>query len=510
MMNAVTRAFVAKRPAVPENFAVGLLKIGNATVALPVEDTREVVPCPETLDLLPGTSPYVLGALLLRGVVIPVIDIGTLIGVEKPASGSHAGRIVAVLRNDGNLFGLVADGVGEIVAGKHQDMQPLHITGNGILPSLVTHTLPVDGKVVCILDAERLAALPGLPLVPEHASRKASLVSGFAVPKLLFGIGDMRFGIDAISIEATIPGSGISASPLQSDLCAGVVRHQGRQIPVIDTLFALGFGASYTPQDHWSILIVRFPPHGCVGILISDVHRIHRHFPQDVMDIPFGLAPDPALFSGSIIEPESRADYLLLDIAGLQKESRLRLLANAITVAAPEQTRAAAEHATGRDTVPFLVYSRAGRFASPLTQIKEIVEFPTSFNRVAGGRRGLMGYFCHRDTMVAIYDLSPLADLDMYDTAAPGKLLIVQFRQHLIGIAVNDIHSVESGIIRDVEDNATSRPRTGEDRFMPGTVAEIRKDGKKQIMGYIDFLALFEPQQAAQEEEIPLPDLAVA
>ena len=75
----------------------GGLRIGGLQLALPMSALREVVPCGR-LERLPARAEGLLGAIDLRGVLVPVLDLRPLIGL-----GPEAAPMVGA---SGMLFGL--------------------------------------------------------------------------------------------------------------------------------------------------------------------------------------------------------------------------------------------------------------------------------------------------------------------------------------------------------------------------------------------------------------------
>ncbi len=86
----------------------GILTIGQSQVALPLEGLREVIPCPQQLIVLPSQARGLLGAVDLRGQVIPVLDLRVVLEVDATRSPE---QVVVVIIHEGRLLGLLADEV---------------------------------------------------------------------------------------------------------------------------------------------------------------------------------------------------------------------------------------------------------------------------------------------------------------------------------------------------------------------------------------------------------------
>ncbi len=86
----------------------GLLRLAGMDVALPLSALREVVPCPLELAGIPASAPGLLGAIELRRLVLPVVDLRPVIG--RP-DDRRPDQVVVVLAHGGQVLGLLADEV---------------------------------------------------------------------------------------------------------------------------------------------------------------------------------------------------------------------------------------------------------------------------------------------------------------------------------------------------------------------------------------------------------------
>jgi purine-binding chemotaxis protein CheW len=116
-------------------------RIGPESYALPVGQVLEVADIGQ-LSRVPGTPPAVLGVRNLRGQVLPVFDLASVLGTARDAS---AGKLV-ITEEAGRRAGLAIDevtDVGELGA-------PVQKTDS---PFLSGSTL-VEGELVGIVDVE--------------------------------------------------------------------------------------------------------------------------------------------------------------------------------------------------------------------------------------------------------------------------------------------------------------------------------------------------------------------
>src|SRR4029077_18505240 len=96
---------------------------GESLYAVPAERAAEVVSLP-ALTRVPGAPPYLLGVFAHRGEVIPVIDIGALVG----AKGETATRRAVLVRVPRGSLALTAGRVAG-VANLTGELNPLGTSG---------------------------------------------------------------------------------------------------------------------------------------------------------------------------------------------------------------------------------------------------------------------------------------------------------------------------------------------------------------------------------------------
>jgi purine-binding chemotaxis protein CheW len=113
-----------------------------------------------SVTAVPETPPHVLGVLNLRGVIVPVVDLRTRLGM--PAVASTATTVIVVLtvigRNGRRDFGLVVDAVSDVSHLSDKDVQatPSGITvgDRNSVPALAT----LGERMILLLDIDGMLA----------------------------------------------------------------------------------------------------------------------------------------------------------------------------------------------------------------------------------------------------------------------------------------------------------------------------------------------------------------
>lgn len=107
------------------------------------------------LTPVPSTPPCILGVINRRGHILPVLDLGRLLGPAGPER-AHTGRVI-VVEAGGMVFGLVADVVEATFRLDAREMEPPPTPGAAERPTFlrgVTH------EGIAVLDLEILARDP--------------------------------------------------------------------------------------------------------------------------------------------------------------------------------------------------------------------------------------------------------------------------------------------------------------------------------------------------------------
>jgi len=117
-----------------------------------------VLALPSVLTPVPGTGRQVLGIANHQGALLPILDLGVLLGAAASVPGG-AGRVL-VVRRDGFPCGFL---VSAVIASCHCDMSaPRAVPPNGppLLASCVHEAFDLAGEVVSVLDLDRVAVAP--------------------------------------------------------------------------------------------------------------------------------------------------------------------------------------------------------------------------------------------------------------------------------------------------------------------------------------------------------------
>ncbi|MDY7100335.1 MAG: chemotaxis protein CheW [Actinomycetota bacterium] len=461
----------------------GIVAMGPTEVALPLAVLREVIPCPAELIELPASAPGLLGAVDLRGQIIPVLDVRLALGA--PTSPATA-RVVVIVVHDDRVLGLLGDEVVGVTTVDDAEMHPMTAAGGELVFS---HSFEraAGGAVVSVLDIAAILRLPGVPVVHEQrrpsglAPEEATDDGDAAVhdrvaaaraddSSLLVRCGPYRFGLGIEHVFTTLPRMQVRPSPLQGELCRGVVHYSDLEVPVIDPLRLMRMG-QLDANDTQGI-VVRLAE-GLIVLLVSEVIEITRIDPDRVMRLPVFAMRRPELFAG-IASIAELGDFFVIDAEALLAEAQLHALAGLNTGDGNVDDLAAGaaySAISGVDIV--LTYSAGVDLASPLEQIDEILPFPAEVCALEEDGDGILGLLTHRDEVVTIVSLPALMGRPEPLDPATSCVLLVRADDVRIGLAVLGLRAIERAVWEEPDDApAVADPATDRHRALRRAVAD--------------------------------------
>jgi len=423
--------------------------MGPMLAALSIHYIREVVPRPPALVPFPSTTPGLVGAIELRGSIIPVLDFGVVTGADPHAFDA---TIIMLLRVDDQVFGIFIHEICGVVELDAARQTPIAVAAT--VSPLVLSGFAQGERHGVVLDAARIAALPGLPMAQER--RIAGVTAAQAgAPTLMFSAGGFHFGLPARFIEACVPQSLVAPSPIDDPLWIGMIAHNGRRIPAVDTLRLFGLGMQ-EPAREYACVVVRMPDGLLVALRIDNVGNILRIPASAQLPMQDFAIGQRHLLCGM---HEAANLSLLIDGDALQVEpaltdlSRLEESDSAARRLKPGAAADSAAETTGSPlrNRPFLIVSvGGGRFAIPLAQVNEILPGAAKQKvALAAQGNGIVGMIAHRGSAVPLYDLA--GHLGLYGRAADDDstyILLASAGERSLGFLLDGLTAVERTAIQ--------------------------------------------------------------
>jgi purine-binding chemotaxis protein CheW len=152
----------AAREALREVLVFVLGKEEYAVDILKVQEIRGY----EKVTAIPSAPAYLKGVVNLRGIIVPVIDLRIRFGLPDPRYDGTT--VVVVLRIGGRLIGAVVDGVSDVVRLGASEVSAAPELGGVVDASFISGLGTQGGRMILLLDIERLLSSGELNLL-QHA-----------------------------------------------------------------------------------------------------------------------------------------------------------------------------------------------------------------------------------------------------------------------------------------------------------------------------------------------------
>jgi purine-binding chemotaxis protein CheW len=130
-------------------------QVGRETYGVPITSLHEIVRVPE-INAVPDAPEYLEGVINLRGKIVSVMDLRKRFGI--PQVVHKKGNRILVVEHSGKLAGLIVDSASEVVKIPSEDVEaPPAVFQEGGL-NCVTGLGKVRGRLIVLLDMNRLLA----------------------------------------------------------------------------------------------------------------------------------------------------------------------------------------------------------------------------------------------------------------------------------------------------------------------------------------------------------------
>ncbi len=145
--------------------------LGAETFATPVSRVREIMDL-TAVTRVPQTPAYMLGVINLRGSVVPVIDLRSLLGLPGVEQTRDSCIIVLEIALNGELFilGAVADAVREVFDLADDQIEPPPRLGTRLRTDFIQGLAHLDERLIICLNIERVLTADQLEVMQDVAA----------------------------------------------------------------------------------------------------------------------------------------------------------------------------------------------------------------------------------------------------------------------------------------------------------------------------------------------------
>ncbi|HUI60629.1 MAG TPA: chemotaxis protein CheW [Steroidobacteraceae bacterium] len=155
-MSSNTPASNGKGPG-GESYQVLTFVLGSQTYGVDILRVQEIRGW-SSVTKIPHSPPHVLGVLNLRGSIVPIVDLRMRFELERAEyTPVTVIIVVSVVAGNGRRdFGVVVDGVSDVVDVKSAEVKAAPELGSRSATDYIRGLLPVSERMVVLLDIDKL------------------------------------------------------------------------------------------------------------------------------------------------------------------------------------------------------------------------------------------------------------------------------------------------------------------------------------------------------------------
>lgn len=407
------------------------VRAGGARVAMAAAGVAEVIRTPR-VTRVPHGPPGLLGVTHLRGLVLPVVSLGALLGDDRHTDSKR----VVVLRRDPPI-GLAVDAIETLNASEGDGQVDLQ-HGRLMLDD-------AGGARWFDLDAalqDRFAAFRTARRAPEREVAARPAVA--AAPDLTF-LGfvlvgqDYALPLDAVAEVMAVP-KAVVALPRTEAVLIGVFELRDEVLPVVSLRALLGLAERAAQADD-RIVVVRIGGHR-LALLVDRISVILRASRDAV-------GPAPTLFNRASGEARIDSVLRLPDGRGL-----VSILAPERVLADDRVSQLLAETGDQKDTAMASTTSAAARerflvirlgdetYGLPIAAVDEVVRLPEILTRLPKAPVYVQGVMNLRGKVIPVIDQRQRFSVSGEATGEARRVVVVTLDGLQAGFAVDAVSRI--------------------------------------------------------------------
>ncbi len=426
-----------------------IFAVGDGRYALPMAPVDEIIRVPE-MTPVPLSPDAVVGAVNLRGRVVPVAALRPLLGYPEGDAGEARRIFVTSVRGG---LGLLADAVLETTVLTPEQIRPAaNVTELAALPWLdgVVHC---DQGLVQCLDLERLVDAGNIEVMPPAASDSGASMAlqqtagrgpVEARHELLgVAVGDQTFALPLDSVVEILQEPGdLSPVPDGPEAMIGIADWRDRPLPLLDLGRRFGLPCA---DDVSARRVLVVPLSGDRGDVAGAVVGLVADAAREVLRVPDRqVDPVPEVMRASGHLDECSAVARLEDGRLVSVLEPQRLVSERQLRDATQATGDADDDAAHADGEQFVLFDLAGQaYGVPIAAVKEIIRPPETLTRVPRAPALVEGALNLRGSILPLVGLRQYLGLGAVPEEDAARVLVLRRETAWLGFGVDAVLRVE-------------------------------------------------------------------
>jgi len=314
-------------------------EVDGQEYAAPIEHVQEIVQAPESFTAIPHAPHSVLGVMVLRSRLLPLVSLRSLFGLESlPVQETH--RVVVLQVSKGLSVGVVMDRVNEVLRVPRSLVEP--IPALFASQSSVRHLSSMcrldDGKrLVSVLAVESLLEQANYRLEGQDNHFADESTAGDSTMRIdedsaedegqvvVFKLGGEEFGVNIHSVQeiVRVPEQ-LTHIPQSPEFLEGVINLRGSVLPVVDQRRRMGI-PSEQRNDRQRIMVYLMDGVR-TGFIVDSVTEVLRIESQYISKNPAEGLHSSELLPQVANLPDNKRMILLIDPHALLSGSEIHAM----------------------------------------------------------------------------------------------------------------------------------------------------------------------------------------
>lgn len=422
----------------------GSFYVGTMEVAINVKAIQEVVNLPEHIIKMPLAPDFLTGVFNLRGVVIPIINLKTLLHLEN--ANILPTQKIGIIEHEGARVGLLFDTTSEILRINSSHKSDFTYSGENA-HNVVSGAIKLDSgsRIVQIIDPFALVSIKNIPQIVSQ-QKKDHLHKDFRIENrkkcISFVVGGVKMGFEMSSIQEIIKVPEIKPSVMCNDFCIGVVNLRGLTVPIVDFAIYLG---SRKPQDakpNDGRIVVLKLENELFGLLVDTVESINSYLSDDVMTIPLLSDERSKIFLGCI-SISGVGDVILLNCSEILTGKEISEITQGHSKIYHANLDAQASAKKSGERKTYVSFRLDHLFGVSIKDIREIIHYSNEIVTAPGVPSFVRGVLNLRGQLVTVIETRTLYGMERAPISAEvAKILVFDDGQERFGLIVDSIESI--------------------------------------------------------------------
>ncbi|WP_413580687.1 chemotaxis protein CheW [Bdellovibrio sp. HCB288] len=418
-------------------------KLGDSELAISVALLQEVVNVPEAISPVPLAPAYLKGIFNLRGTVIPVVDMGVLLGL--PRDEKAPGKIAVVI-TEGVRIGLFFDSTSEILNVPVADVCAFNDAPEGVR-AVVRSALKLNNgsRLVEVIDPASLLKIENIASLLSSTEQKDETLKKKLTRRqcITFHSGDREFGLNISAIREIIRVPEIKRSSVQVEYSLGVVSLRGVVIPVLDFGKILQVQPSSEVDVEAKRIVIMKIEALYVGFMVDAVDSIKTYFEENLLPIPMFDQKKMSMMRGVLPVAEDRNVLLLAEDHILSDEEVDEFTRGHSLLYSKENAKALEKEAAG-ERHAYISFKLEYMLSTRLSSVHEIANLTEDMVKPPGFPDYVVGVQHMRGEVVTLVDLRMYYGMKVTGDYSNSRILIVKGAQGKIGLLVDSVESIDT------------------------------------------------------------------